>query len=134
VDRVRLSGCLMNIHIILSHDTQSYLGLKANELKEVSKMPGNVDWYGVWRMDLWPNDLAALPERTDYRPLILVNGQAPAEVDMKRFFKISAPSVHAMVKRLDEFGFITRVRGQGRSISVVVSPEVLPVLRSSEEQ
>ena len=64
----------------------------------------------------------------------LVNGQAPAEVDMERFFEISAPSVHAMVKRLDDFGFITRVRGQGRSISVVVSPEVLPVLRSSEEQ
>jgi len=304
----------MNIHIVLSRDVQSYLGLKANELKDVSKIPGNVHWYGVWRMDLWPNDLAALPERTDHRPLILVNratryvllemdsvvglecfkgnvegylqwplhvgsfptesygsmkvhfyrgaerslaasmkdmreraecrggergnwqihdhervlaetqdwlnevplqvngsrsakeviremiledppkffpskydqgsrsesgkvipfpggsgeekeggllgnvgekpvwtdrqgqflafihaytlvnGQAPAEVDMKRFFEISAPSVHAMVKSLDESGFITRVRGQGRSISLVVSSELLPVLRSSEEQ
>lgn len=73
MDRVRLSRSSMNIHIICSRDAQSYLGLKANELKEVSEIPGDVHWYGVWRMDLWPNDLAALPERTDCGPLILVN-------------------------------------------------------------
>ncbi len=63
----------MNIHIILSSDARFYLGLKSGELKQVSEIPKNTHWYGVWRMDLWPNDLAALPEQTDSSPLILVN-------------------------------------------------------------
>ncbi len=305
----------MNIHVILSGDARSYLGLKTGDLKPVSGIPNGTHWYGVWRMDLWPNDLAALPEQTDSSPLIfvnkatrfallemdnpvgwedfkgnvasylqwplhlgsfptdsygsmkiyfyrgaerslaasmmdmrerarcralqesehwkpadydrvlsetqewlndvplqvnqsrsakemmremilsdppvffaskdgrnnrrgeseevisfveekkggnedstlrqdtdfpiwtdrqgqflafiraytLVNGLAPAEADIQRFFGISAPSVHSMVKRLDEAGLITRVPGKGRSISLLVPPENLPTLRGRGE-
>ena len=59
----------------------------------------------------------------------LVNGCAPAEADMQRFFHITAPSVHSMVLTLERHGFIRRVPGQARSITLVVPPESLPPLQ-----
>jgi DNA-binding MarR family transcriptional regulator len=59
----------------------------------------------------------------------VVNGCAPAEADMQRFFQISAPSVHSMVLMLERRGFIRRVPGQARSITVIVAPESLPPLK-----
>ena len=59
----------------------------------------------------------------------LVNGCAPAEADMKRFFQITPPSVHSMVLTLERRGFIRRVPGQARSITLIVSPESLPPLK-----
>ena len=59
----------------------------------------------------------------------LVNGCAPAEADMQRFFQITPPSVHSMVLTLERRGFIRRVPGQARSITLVVPPECLPSLQ-----
>ncbi|HLG17046.1 MAG TPA: SOS response transcriptional repressor [Blastocatellia bacterium] len=59
----------------------------------------------------------------------LVNGRAPAEVDMERFFQITPPSVHSMVLTLERRGFIQRVPGQARSITVIIPPESLPLLK-----
>ncbi len=59
----------------------------------------------------------------------LVNGCAPAEADMQRFFKITPPSVHSMVLTLERRGFIQRVPGQARSIILIVPPESLPPLK-----
>jgi len=59
----------------------------------------------------------------------LVNGRAPAEADMCRFFKITAPSVHSMVVTLERRGLIKRVLGQPRSISLLVSLDDLPILQ-----
>jgi len=59
----------------------------------------------------------------------LIIGCAPAEADMQRFFQITAPSVHSMVLTLDRRGFIRRVPGQARSITLVIPPETLPPLR-----
>jgi len=39
----------------------------------------------------------------------IVNGRAPAEADMQRFFQITPPSVHSMVLKLERRGFIRRV-------------------------
>ncbi len=58
----------------------------------------------------------------------VVNGCAPAEADMQRFFRITAPSVHSMVLTLERRGLIRRVPGQARSITLIVSPETLPAL------
>jgi len=58
----------------------------------------------------------------------VVNGCAPAEGDMQRFFQITAPSVHAMVLTLERRGFIFRVPEQARSITLAVPPESLPPL------
>ncbi len=59
----------------------------------------------------------------------LINGCAPAEADMQRFFQITAPSVHSMVLTLERRGFIQRVPGQARSITLLVTPESLPALQ-----
>ena len=58
----------------------------------------------------------------------VVNGCAPAEADMQRFFQLTPPSVHSMVLTLERRGFIRRVPGQARSINVIVPPESLPTL------
>ena len=59
----------------------------------------------------------------------IVNGCAPAEVDMQRFFQITPPSVHSMVLTLERRGLIRRVPGQARSITLIVSPDSLPPLK-----
>jgi DNA-binding MarR family transcriptional regulator len=59
----------------------------------------------------------------------ILNGCAPAEADMERFFQITPPSVHSMVLTLERRGLIRRVPGQARSITLIVSPESLPPLK-----
>jgi len=63
----------------------------------------------------------------------LVNGLPPAEADIQRFFRVSAPSVHQMIVTLTEAGLIARQPGASRSIQVLVDrrdlPELLPVER-----
>ena len=57
-----------------------------------------------------------------------LNGESPSELDMARYFRITAPSVHRMVVMLEERNFITRVPGQGRSIRLLLPQEKLPDL------
>jgi SOS-response transcriptional repressor LexA len=59
----------------------------------------------------------------------LVNGVAPAEADMQRFFQITPPSVHSMVLTLERRGFIERLPGKARRIRVNVPAESLPLLQ-----
>ena len=54
--------------------------------------------------------------------------QAPAEADIQAYFRVSPPSVHDMILRLEKQGFINRVPGQPRSIRLEISPEELPGL------
>jgi DNA-binding MarR family transcriptional regulator len=62
----------------------------------------------------------------------LVNGCAPAEEDMQRYFQITPPSVHSMLLTLERRGFIHRMAGQARSITVLVPPESLPPLKRNQ--
>jgi hypothetical protein len=48
---------------------------------------------------------------------------------MQRFFGVTPPSVHNMVKTLERLGFITRSPRQARSIAVLVPEDELPRLR-----
>lgn len=57
-----------------------------------------------------------------------VNGRAPAEADMQRYFRVTPPSVHQMVLMLEVNGFIERTPGQGRSIRLLIPREELPDL------
>lgn len=41
-----------------------------------------------------------------------LNGRPPAETDIARYFRITAPSAHQMVMTLERRGFIERVPGQ----------------------
>lgn len=59
----------------------------------------------------------------------ILNGCAPSEADMQRFFQVTPPTVHQMVLTLERRGFIRRVPGQARSITLTVPPESLPLLK-----
>ncbi len=58
-----------------------------------------------------------------------IHRQAPAESDLQRYFQVSPPSVHEMIKTLQRNGFIERTPGQARSIRLLVQPEHLPPLK-----
>lgn len=57
-----------------------------------------------------------------------INGYAPSEAEMQRYFRVSPPSVHQMVVILEERGFIKKIPGQARSISLMVDRKELPDL------
>ena len=57
-----------------------------------------------------------------------INGRAPAEADFQRYFKVTAPSVHQMLKTLDHLGLIEKQPGVARSIQLLVAPQELPIL------
>jgi DNA-binding MarR family transcriptional regulator len=57
-----------------------------------------------------------------------INRRPPAEADIQRYFRVTPPTVHQMILRLEEKNLITRVPGQARSIQVLAPPEKLPVL------
>jgi repressor LexA len=47
---------------------------------------------------------------------------------MVKFFRVTPPSVHAMVIKLEELGLITRERGVPRSARVAVPATEIPPL------
>ena len=64
----------------------------------------------------------------------ILNGCAPSEADMQRFFQVTPPTVHQMVLTLERRGFIQRIPGQARSITLMVPPESLPPLRRPQDR
>lgn len=54
-------------------------------------------------------------------------GQAPAEADMQRHFRVTPPSVHQMIRNLERDGLIRRQPGVARSIDILVPPQDLPI-------
>lgn len=59
-----------------------------------------------------------------------INGRAPAETDFQRYFKVTAPSVHQMLKTLEKNGLVEKQPGVARSIQLRVRPQDLPILGS----
>lgn len=57
-----------------------------------------------------------------------INGRAPAEADFQRYFRVTAPSVHQMLKTLDQLELIDKQPGVARSIQLRVAPQQLPIL------
>lgn len=57
-----------------------------------------------------------------------LNGRAPAETDMQRYFRVTPPSVHRMVVELERKGLIARVPRQARSITLLLPPDQVPAL------
>lgn len=58
-----------------------------------------------------------------------IHGQAPSEMDLERYFRVSPPSIHEMVKTLHRNGLIERTPGKARSIRLLLPPEHLPRLK-----
>ena len=57
-----------------------------------------------------------------------IHRQAPAESDLERYFQVSPPAIHDMIKTLERNGLIQRTPRQARSIRLLVQPEHLPRL------
>lgn len=57
-----------------------------------------------------------------------VNRRPPAEADIATYFRVTAPSAHQMVLRLERNGFISRTPGAARSIQVLLPVDELPNL------
>jgi len=62
----------------------------------------------------------------------MVHGQPPAEWEMARYFRVSPPTVHQMIIRFEQKGFIQRVPGAARSIRLLVSQKDLPDLKPGD--
>jgi len=61
-----------------------------------------------------------------------INRQPPAETDIQRYFRVTPPTVHQMIVKLEENGLIQRVPRQARTLRILVPPEDLPQLDSAE--
>jgi DNA-binding MarR family transcriptional regulator len=59
---------------------------------------------------------------------VRINDRAPAEADFQRYFKVTAPSVHQMLKTLHNLGLIDKQPGVARGIQLLVPPQELPIL------
>ena len=57
-----------------------------------------------------------------------INGQAPAQADLQRYFQVSPPSVHRMLTQLADKGLIRKQPGVARSLSVLMPLHQLPEL------
>jgi repressor LexA len=58
-----------------------------------------------------------------------LNGRPPAEADMRRYFRVTPPSVHQMVLTLEANGLIERTPFESRSIRLLIGCEELPDLQ-----
>ena len=57
-----------------------------------------------------------------------INRRPPAEADFQRYFKVTAPSVHQMLKTLHQQALIEKQPGVARTIQLLVPPQDLPIL------
>ena len=77
-------------------------------------------------------DAAYTPRQGQYLAFIYyytkIHGVPPAETDMQRYFRVSPPAVHDMVKLLERQGFIAREPGKPRTIRLLLSRAKLPDL------
>lgn len=58
--------------------------------------------------------------------------QGPAELDMVQFFRVTPPSVHGMVVKLEQLGLVTREPRMPRSVRVAISEGEIPALEEVE--
>lgn len=58
-----------------------------------------------------------------------IHRRPPAEADMQRYFEVTPPTIHRMVKELESKGLIRRTPRTARSIQLLIAPDDLPVLR-----
>jgi len=55
-------------------------------------------------------------------------GMAPSHADLQRFFDLTPPSVNSMLIRLEQRGFIRRIPGKARAITLSIDPKWIPAL------
>ena len=55
-----------------------------------------------------------------------INGRPPAQADMQRYFRVSPPTIHDHVLRLERDGYIERTAGEARSLRILLDPSDIP--------
>jgi len=60
---------------------------------------------------------------------IKLNGVSPAQLDLQRYFSVTAPTVHQMILQLEKKGFISRKQNIPRSLKLLIPEEKLPRLK-----
>jgi len=58
-----------------------------------------------------------------------IHGRSPAEAEMERYFRVTPPTVHQMILKLEQNELISRVPGQARSIKLLIPKEDIPPLK-----
>ena len=58
--------------------------------------------------------------------------RGPGELDMVKFFRVTPPSVHGMVVKLEKLGLISREPGVARLARVAIPKEEIPLLETVE--
>lgn len=54
--------------------------------------------------------------------------EGPSQLDIQKFFRVTPPTVHNMLVRLEERGLVARTPRAARSVRVLVDPADLPEL------
>ena len=96
---------------------------------------GIAEWYGDQAPDLVEAKDAS-PSFTSKQGQYLayiynytqIHGRPPAQADIQSFFRVTPPTVHQMILKLDKLGLIARISEEARSLRVLVSAEQLPIL------
>lgn len=57
-----------------------------------------------------------------------LNRRPPAETDFQRYFRVTPPTVHQMIRTLTSNGLIVREAGVARTIRLLIEPQNLPIL------
>jgi DNA-binding MarR family transcriptional regulator len=58
-----------------------------------------------------------------------INGIAPAQIDLQRYFAVTPPTIHQMILQLEKKGLISRTPNTPRSIKISIPEEELPSLK-----
>ena len=57
-----------------------------------------------------------------------IHGNAPAESDLQRYFKVTASATHQMIITLEKQGLIEKAPAQPRTIRILLPKEDIPDL------
>lgn len=82
-------------------------------------------------VDVTPRQLQYLAFIAQY---LEIAGVAPSEGDIAEYFGVSGPSAHQMVVTLETKGLLARLPGRSRSIHLLVSRGVLPVIGEAGDE
>ncbi len=57
-----------------------------------------------------------------------IHGRPPAQADIQQYFRVSPPTVHQMILKLEELELLSRTPGQARALHLLVPAAWLPIL------
>ena len=98
----------------------------------MSSRPSHGRAWTWWRRGLMEMQKSFTAKQGQYLAFIYyyskIHGTPPAEADFQRFFRVTPPVVHQMIKTLHARGFIDREPGKVRSIKLRLTRAELPDL------